>query len=104
MKPSLDPRGWVQEVRASRKLQVALASLPVLLWLLWPDAPAGPPRSGPRSAPGALGSAQSRERQKLPDLARLDRAGELPGDDRLYRDPFLFEGPPPPPRAPNKPR
>lgn len=103
MKLSLDPKAMLQEVRSSRRLQVALGGLPVLVWLLWPEPSAGPPRRTPRAAAGALGEAQTRELRKLPDLARLDRAGELPPDARLFRDPFLFEGPPPPPPPPHPP-
>lgn len=32
----------------------------------------------------------------LGDLAKLHRAGEVPKEDRMYRDIFLFDTPPPP--------
>jgi type IV secretory pathway VirB10-like protein len=99
-----DPRAWLQELKTSRKLQVALASLPLLVWFLWPDAPrTGPARSAAQAATAPLGDHQTSEIKKLPDLAKLNKAGELPGDDHMYRDLFLFEGPPPPPPPPLPP-
>ena len=97
---NLDPRAWLQEIKSSRKLQAALAGLPIMLWLLWPSSPKGPARLGPRVAPAALGERQTQELKQLPELAILDKAGELPLDAHLYRDLFLFEGPPPPPLPP----
>jgi hypothetical protein len=97
------PRAWAQELRSNRRLQVGVGALPVLLWLLWPSGPQGPVRRTTRAAAPALAEPLARDLRKLPDLARLDRAGELPGDDRLYRDLFLFEAPPvpaPPPPPP----
>jgi hypothetical protein len=97
----VEPKGWLQEIKSSRRIQVALVCLPVLIYLLWPSAPAaGPVRTGAtRAASQALDDRQVRELAKLPDLSKLDQAGELPHEDRMYRDLFLFEGPPPPPAS-----
>ena len=93
-----EPKSWIQEIKSNRRLQVGLGSVPVLLWLLWPSSPS-PARRPPSTARAsqALDDRQARELQKLPNLAKLDRAGELPKEDRMYRDLFLFDGPPPPP-------
>ena len=102
----VEPKAWLQEIKGNRRLQVGLVSLPVLVWLLWPSAPPERARKGPgatRAAHLALDERQSRELQKLPDLSRLDKAGELPKEDRMYRDLFQFEGPPPPPPKPLPP-
>jgi len=100
-----EPKAWMQELKSNRRLQVALASLPVLLWLLWPAAPKAVARNAgaARAASQALDDRQVRELAKLPDLSKLDKAGELPHEDRMYRDLFLFEGPPPPPPPPAPP-
>ena len=101
---NLEPRAWLQELRTSRKLQGSLAGLALLIWLLWPSSPqAVPARGGPRQAPAPLDPHQVQDLTKLPELANLNKAGELPGDAHLYRDLFLFEGPPPPPPPPLPP-
>lgn len=103
MSPALkgaDPNAWLQELKGNRRLQVGLVCVAVLVWLLWPaSSPVRPARSAAGARPGAqvLDERQRGELQKLPDLSRLDKAGELPADDHMYRDLFLFEGPPPPP-------
>ena len=100
-----EPRAWVQEIKSNRRLQVALGCIPVLLWLLWPASTGAPrKRASTARASQALDDRQTRELQKLPSLAKLDRAGELPKEDRMYRDLFLFEGPPPPPPPPPPPQ
>jgi len=105
MKPSLkgaDPGSMLQDLKANRRVQAALAALFVMVWYLWPTAKAPKP-GGPGRRPAApLGDRQARELQKLPDLSALAQAGELPPDARMARDLFLFEAPPPPPR-PDKP-
>jgi type IV secretory pathway VirB10-like protein len=99
-----DPKAWLQELKSNRRLWVGLVAIPVLVYLLWPSAPASRPvRAAARSATPVLDDRQSRELQKLPDLTGLNRAGELPGEARMYRDLFLFEGPPPPPPPPPPP-
>jgi hypothetical protein len=103
---NVEPKAWLQELKTSRRIQVALVSLPVLLWLLWPSSPAAPAgrgASGARAANLALDDRQAGELDKLPNLAKLDKTGELPKEDRMYRDLFTFEGPPPPPPPPLPP-
>ena len=97
---NVEPKAWLQELKTNRKLQGALALLAVMLWALWPDTGKPAPRPGARAGIIPLGDRQAQEIKKLPDLARLNKAGEIPGDDHLYRDVFLFEGPPPPPPPP----
>ena len=98
---NVEPRAWVQELKTSRKLQVSLAALAVMIWMLWPSSPpAAPGKGNAHTALVPLGDRQTQELKKLPELANLDKAGELPSDDHMYRDLFLFEGPPPPPPPP----
>jgi len=101
----VEPKAWLQEIKTNRRLQVGLACVPVLIWLLWPGSPQASGRrpASTRAASLALDDRQARELEKLPDLSRLDLAGEMPKDDRMYRDPFQFEGPPPPPPKPGPP-
>ena len=103
---AVEPKAWLQELKTNRRLQVGLGCLPILIWALWPSGPATPARrgpAGPRQAGLALDPRQSQELQKLPDLSKLDQSGELPKEDRMYRDLFQFEGPPPPPPPPKPP-
>jgi hypothetical protein len=102
---NIEPKAWLQELKSSRKLQLALASLVPLIWFLWPSSPgAGRARSAAgRGASAPLGDRQILELRKLPPLAQLDKAGELPNESRMYRDIFLFDSPPPPPPPPPKP-
>jgi len=93
---NVEPKAWLQELKTSRKLQGALVGLVFLLWLLWPTA-AKPVVRGQATGAAPLGDRQSSELRKLPDLSRLDKAGELPHEDRMYRDLFTFDTPPPPP-------
>jgi len=94
----------LQDLKSNRRVQVALAVLVLMIWYLWPTAPPTAARGTEAHRPSApLGDRQSRDLQKLPDLAKLDRAGELPREDRMYRDLFLFDGPPPPPPPPAPP-
>ena len=97
-----DPKAWLQELKSNRRLWAGLAAIPVLVYLLWPSAPQGRPVRGAaaRGATPVADDRQIKELQKLPDLTRLNQAGELPSEDRMYRDLFLFEGPPPPPPPP----
>lgn len=105
-KNRIDPKAWIQELKTSRKTQFALLGLAlVLVYLLWPEAPRKRPRpsSGNRSLILPLDERRLESLQKLKDLARMDRAGELPGEGRMYRDLFLFDLPAPPPPPPPKP-
>ena len=101
---NVEPKAWLQELKTSRKLQGALVALVLLIWFLWPSTPkSGLAPSGARAASVPLGDRQAQEIKKLPDLAKLNKAGELPKDSGMYRDLFLFEGPPPPPPPPLPP-
>lgn len=99
--PSLDRRAMLQELRTNRRTQVALGLFVVIMaYLFWPDAPTTRSTVADTSA-GSLDSRQLQGLRRLPDLAKLDRAGELPKDAKVLRDPFLFEAPPPPPPPAN---
>ncbi len=106
-------QGMLQELRNNRKTQAALAAFVVTLGLLLytafaPDAP-----KSRRAADGRTGtnldSRQLQGLRKLPDLAALDLAGELPPKPKVLRDIFMFEAPPvpvkplPPPPPPPPP-
>ena len=101
-----DWKALLQELKTNRRTQGMLVAFVVILtWLLWPDAPkrkAGPGRIGSLQAAG-LEDRQLSLLQKLPDLAKLDMAGELPNESKMHRDLFLFEGAPPPPPPPAPP-
>ena len=95
--PALDPKALLAELKSNRRTQAALVAFVLILTrMLWPeppkkrrvDASSGNAYLDPRSL-GAL--------KRLPDLAALDQAGELPAIPKLLRDPFLFEAPQPPP-------
>lgn len=96
---AFDLRAMGQELRANRKTQAALAGFAlVLIYALYvilaPDAPRTKRASA--AAGSSLDPRQLQGLRKLPDLAALDRAGELPPDAKVRRDLFLFEAPPPP--------
>ncbi len=109
-----DANALLQELKTSRRTQGMLVAFVVILgWLLWPDAPKA--KVGPglgrvgSTQPAGLDDRQMIALQKLPDLAKLDMAGELPNESKMHRDLFLFEGrpplpaPPPPPPPPPPP-
>lgn len=99
----IDPKAWLRELKSSRRTQAALVVLALVLgYLLWPESPKARPRAAAanRTVATPLDPRQLESLQKLRDLARLDRAGELPTEGRMYRDLFLFETPPPPPPPP----
>jgi len=90
-----------QELRANPKTQIALAAFAlVLIYALYtflsPDTP-----KGRRTAAGAGGAnldpRQLQGLRRLPDLAALGQAGELPHAAKVQRDLFMFEAPAPPP-------
>ena len=94
---------WLEELKQNRKTQAGLGAFALAIafmgYMLWPDTPKARPRKV-FSSPGLASQESTRTLQsleKLPDLARLGQAGELPGEDRMYRDLFLFDGPPPKP-------
>jgi hypothetical protein len=100
-----DAKAMLQDLKTNRKVQGALAVLVLMIWYLWPTAPPVPlhAAAGGRRAIVPLGDRQTRDLQKLPDLDKLNKAGELPTEDRMFRDLILFEGPPPPPPPPLPP-
>ncbi len=98
---NFDFQGMRQELRSNPKTQIALAAFAqVLLYALYtflaPDAP-----KGRRAATARTGSnldpRQLLGLRRLPDLAALGKAGELPPAAKVQRDLFMFEAPPPPP-------
>lgn len=110
---------FLQELRTSRKTQgmavVFLAMLAWMIWMLMPDQKKAPQRGPSAAAPSVLFDANDPQLillRKLPDLAKLDRAGELPKEGEMARDLFLFDTPqrspevwerevePPPPPTP----
>ena len=102
-KGGVDPKNWVQELKGNRKTQAALLGFAlVLTYLLWPAAPRKTARTGAvgHTVAVPLDDRQFQALQKLKDLTQFDRAGELPDEDRMYRDLFLFDMPPPKPKPP----
>lgn len=105
-KQSVDLRTWLQELKGNRRTQGMLLLLAgALAYLFWPESPRPKAR---RATPLAAlaGGRQLQGLDKLPDLVKLDRAGQLPSGekpDRMYRDLFTFDLPPGPPPPPPKP-
>ena len=96
---AFDFRAMTQELRGNRRTQAALAALILVLGytlysLFAPDAPRGH-RAAVKATAG-LDPRQIQILRRLPDLASLDKAGELPPNAKVQRDLFLFEAPPPP--------
>ena len=98
---TFDFQAMRQELRSNPKTQIALAAFAlVLLYALYtflaPDAPKG--RKTPATRTGSnLDPRQLQGLRRLPDLAALGKAGELPPAAKIQRDLFMFEAPPPPP-------
>lgn len=96
----LDARAMAQELRGNRKTQAALAAFIVVLgyalYSLFGSETPRTRRTGPAGAAAGLDARQLQSLRRLPDLAALDRAGELPPDAKVHRDLFTFEAPPPP--------
>lgn len=99
---ALDLQAMFQELRANRRTQVALGAFVLVLafalyTILAPDAP-----KAKRPLVAGVGTGLDPRQlvglRKLPDLAALDRAGELPPGAKVRRDLFLFEAPAPPPK------
>lgn len=89
-----------QELRANPKTQIALAAFALILiyafyTFLAPDAPKGR-RAAAAKAGSNLDPRQLQGLRRLPDLAALGKAGELPPATKVQRDLFMFEAPPPP--------
>ncbi len=104
---AIQAREWLEELKTNRRTQMGLAvfglALAFMAYMLWPEAP----KRRPGKVFAALNTAGDDRTllalDKLPDLAKLGQAGELPSEDRMYRDLLLFDGPPPPPPPPPKP-
>ena len=98
---TFDFRAMGQELRSNRKTQAAFAAFGlVMIYALYtffsPDTPKG--RRPPTGAGGAnIDPRQLQGLRRLPDLAALGQAGELPPTAKVQRDLFMFEAPPPPP-------
>jgi hypothetical protein len=95
-----DFQAMLQELRTNRKTQAALSAFVlILVYALYtvfaPDAP----RTRHAAVAGTNTSLDPRQLQglrRLPDLAALDKAGELPPSPKVQRDLFMFEAPPAP--------
>ena len=98
---TFDFQAMRQELRANPKTQVALAVFALILLyaiysFLSPDTPKG--RKAAEARAGAnLDPRQLQGLRRLPDLAALGKAGELPPATKVQRDLFMFEAPLPPP-------
>ena len=103
-----DLKAMLQELRSNRKTQAALVAFACILayaayTLFGSDAPKTR-RTASTGASASLDLKQLQGLRRLPDLAALDKAGELPANAKVQRDLFLFEVPPPPPvKAPPPP-
>jgi len=97
----MDPKALLQELKTNRKTQIALGGLALVLiysiYSLVSDPSNSKPKKSSRNFTVPIADRQMAALQKLPDLARLNQVGELPGDDHMYRDLFTFDMPAPPP-------
>jgi hypothetical protein len=96
-----DLQAMGQELKANPKTQAALVAFALILiyalyTLFGSDAPRARKANETHHTLG-LDPRQLQGLRRLPDLAALDRAGELPPGAKLQRDLFMFEAPPPPP-------
>ena len=103
------PKVWLQEIKNSRKMQIALLNIPVLIWLLWPTTPSVNSEVNHKDYGVnnlVLDDNQSRELKKLPNLSALNAVVNFPKEKKACRDLFLFEMPKPvftpPPAPPSK--
>lgn len=99
--PGFDIQSMRQELRSNPKTQIALAAFAlVLLYALYtffaPDTSKGRKTTANRTG-STLDPRQLLGLRRLPDLAALGKAGELPPVAKIQRDLFLFEAPAPPP-------
>ena len=98
---SVDTRALLQELKTNRRTQVAVAAFALVMgWMIWTLGGGDAPKRRAVETPAAGGSLDPRQVQalkKLPDLAALDKAGELPPAPKLVRDLFVFDAPKPPP-------
>ena len=97
----IDFKAMGQELRTNRRTQAALVGFALILGymaysLFGSDAPKGR-RPNTATASASLDARQLQGLRRLPDLAALDKAGELPPAAKIQRDLFMFEAPAPPP-------
>ncbi len=98
---SFDFQAMRQELQSNPKTQIALGAFAlVLLYALYtflaPDTSKGRKTMANRTG-SVMDPRQLLGLRRLPDLAALGRAGELPPLAKVQRDLFMFEAPPPPP-------
>lgn len=98
---NFDFQSMRQEIKSNPKTQIALAAFVlILLYALYtflsPDTPKGRRAVAARTG-SSLDPRQLQALRRLPDLAALGKAGELPPGAKVQRDLFMFEAPPPPP-------
>ena len=96
----IDVQAMLQELRGNRKTQLALGAFVLILgYALYtvfaPDAPKSR-RAAAAAAAANLDPRQLQGLRRLPDLAALNKAGELPPSTKVQRDLFMFEAPPAP--------
>jgi type IV secretory pathway VirB10-like protein len=98
---NFDFQAMRQELRSNPKTQIAFGALAlVLLYAFYTFFSSDAPKGRRANAGGTAANLDPRQLQglrRLPDLAALDKAGELPPDAKVQRDLFMFEAPPPPP-------
>jgi hypothetical protein len=98
---AFDFRAMRQELRSNPKTQAALAAFAlVMAYALYSFFSSDAPKGRRNTAAGTGSNADQRQLQglrRLPDLAALGKAGELPPTAKVQRDLFMFEAPPPPP-------
>jgi hypothetical protein len=98
---NLDFQAMRQELRSNPKTQVALAAFAlVLLYALYTFFGPDTSRKGRKTAASRASNLDPRQLlglRRLPDLAALGKAGELPPVAKVQRDLFMFEAPAPPP-------
>jgi hypothetical protein len=104
-----DLQTMLQELKTNRRTQAALLAFALVIgWMGWTILAPDQPKAKRAAASASTSASDPRLLQnlkRLPDLAALDKAGELPPKPKLVRDLFLFEAPKPPlpPPAPVKP-
>lgn len=98
---SVDLKALLQELKTNRRTQAALTAFVLILgWMAWTLGSDDTPKrraAAPASEGGSLDPRQVQTLKRLPDLAALDQAGELPPAPKLVRDLFVFDAPKPPP-------
>jgi type IV secretory pathway VirB10-like protein len=98
---NFDFQAMRQELRSNPKTQVALAAFAlVLLYALYTFLGSDTAKNRKATANRSGSNLDPRQLlvlRRLPDLAALGKAGELPPVAKVQRDLFMFEAPAPPP-------